>query len=72
MVLMGSLRLIVGLTFLGVVIALCLWLLNRLFPTPHNSQNNPAQAALRKQQAQEPGPREKPRVTPNHNLTKHR
>jgi uncharacterized membrane protein len=31
-VIAGDLRLIVGLTFLGVVIALCIWLLNRLFP----------------------------------------
>jgi hypothetical protein len=32
MELIGSLRLVAGLVFLGVVIALCLWLLIRLFP----------------------------------------
>lgn len=43
MVLTGGLRLIAGLGFLGVVMALCLWLLNRLFPgVPQNSQNNTA------------------------------
>jgi hypothetical protein len=43
MALTGGLRLIAGLGFLGVVMALCLWLLNRLFPgAPQNSQNNTA------------------------------
>jgi hypothetical protein len=54
MVLIGSLRLIAGLTFLGVVIALGLWLLSRLFPgtanTSHISQNNTASAAFQAQQ----------------------
>jgi hypothetical protein len=39
MVLIGSLRLIVGLTFLGVVIALCIWLLSRLFPGTSNTSH---------------------------------
>jgi hypothetical protein len=54
MVLTGSLRLVAGLTFLGVVIALCLWLLSRLFPgtsnTSHISQSNAAPAAFQAQQ----------------------
>jgi hypothetical protein len=42
-ILTGSLRLLAGLGFLGVVMALCLWLLNRLFPgVSQNSQNNTA------------------------------
>jgi hypothetical protein len=53
MALTGSLQLIAGLAFLGVVIALCLWLLNRLFPGPagvsHSSQSNAAPAAFRAQ-----------------------
>lgn len=45
MVLTGGLRLIAGLGFLGAVIALCLWLLNRLFPgTPQNPQSNTSAA----------------------------
>jgi len=51
MVLIGSLRLVVGLVFLGVVIALCLWLLIRLFPTTPNtaeySQNYEVPAVFR-------------------------
>ena len=54
MVLIGSLRLIVGLVSLGVVIALCLWLLNKLFPgitnVPDDSQNNIVHGTLQAQQ----------------------
>jgi hypothetical protein len=50
MVLIGSLRSVAGLALLGVVIALGVWLLSRLFPgTPtvsRNSHNNTAPAAF--------------------------
>jgi hypothetical protein len=43
MALIGGLRLIAGLAFLGVVITVCLWLLNKLFPgtasVSHGAQN---------------------------------
>jgi hypothetical protein len=52
MALFGSLRLIVGLAFLGVVIAVCLWLLNRLFPeTFEDAPDNPASEKFQAQQA---------------------
>jgi hypothetical protein len=52
MMLIGSLRLVAGLVFLGVVIALCLWLLIRLFPgipnTSEYGQDHTVPAAFRK------------------------
>jgi hypothetical protein len=50
MVIIGGLRLVSGLVFLGTVIASCLWLLNRLFPntsdTSYHLRNDPTQATL--------------------------
>lgn len=37
MVIIGGLRLVSGLAFLGTVIASCLWFLNRLFPGPSDT-----------------------------------
>jgi hypothetical protein len=37
MVIIGGLRLVSGLVFLGTVIASCLWFLNRLFPGPSDT-----------------------------------
>jgi hypothetical protein len=54
MVIIGGLRLITGLVFLGMVIASCLWFLNRLFPdtssTPHHSRNHTSRITLPAQQ----------------------
>jgi hypothetical protein len=45
----GDLHMVAGLIFLGVVIAVCLWLLNWLFP--NNPQPTSHNAALRHQAA---------------------
>ena len=47
MALVGGLRLIAGLAFLGVVIALCLWLLSWLFPGVSNTPDSTDSAAAR-------------------------
>lgn len=46
MALLGGLRLIAGLTFSGVIVALCLWLLNRLFPATSNPPDEKNSAAF--------------------------
>jgi hypothetical protein len=50
MVIIGGLRLVSGLVFLGAVIASCLWLLNRLFPdtsdTSYHLRNDTTQATF--------------------------
>jgi hypothetical protein len=50
MVIIGGLRLVTGLVFLGTVIASCLWLLNRLFPdtsdTSYHLRNDASQATF--------------------------
>jgi hypothetical protein len=50
MVIIGGLRLVSGLVFLGTVIASCLWLLNRLFPdtsdTSYHLRNDTTQATF--------------------------
>jgi hypothetical protein len=62
MVIIGSLRLITGLAFLGTVIASCLWLLNRLFPdtsdTSYRLRNDASQDTLPAQQTTATGERE--------------
>ena len=40
MVIIGGLRLVSGLVFLGGVIASCLWLLNRLFPNTSDTSDH--------------------------------
>jgi hypothetical protein len=50
MVIIGGLRLVSGLVFLGGVIASCLWLLNRLFPnttdTSYHLRNDTTQTTF--------------------------
>lgn len=50
MALIGGLRLIADLTFLGVIIALCTWLLSKLFPATSNPPDNTTQSASQSQQ----------------------
>lgn len=46
MALIGGLRLIAGLTFLGAIIAMCLWLLSRLFPGSSNMSQHTRENAV--------------------------
>ncbi len=50
MALLGGLRLIGGLAFSGIIVALCLWLLNRLFPATSNPPDETTSAAFQTRQ----------------------
>ena len=62
MVIIGGLRLVTGLVFLGGVIASCLWLLNRLFPdtsdTSYHLRNDTTQATFPEQHTTATGEKE--------------